>query len=126
MALAAQGSVGASSMPLVGLTLQRIFTRNSFTTNIQTNVIAHVDTMIEVLRGHAKSGKEVDLAALFFLFTLDRFAPSSWSLAHAEQLRRHGLWLRAGLDAVGHTRPLRDGVRLCSAAQCVRACGDLG
>lgn len=51
----------------------RIFTRNSFMTNIQTNVISHVDTMIDVLRGHAKSGEEIDLAALFFLLTLDSF-----------------------------------------------------
>jgi len=51
----------------------RIFTRNSFLTNIQTNVISHVDTLIDVMRGHAKSGEELGLSELFFRFTLDSF-----------------------------------------------------
>ena len=119
MALATQGSLGALRLK-IGLTSQRIFTRNSFLTNIQTNVISHVDTLTEVMRGHAKSGEELALSELYFRFTLDRQA-SPLARSSRRQLRRHGIWLGARLYGVGHASPVRHSIRLRADAQYVFA-----
>lgn len=57
-----------------------IFSRKSFETLIQSNVLSHTATLIEVLGEAAEDGRIVKLDKLFFALTFDAFVSMGFGI----------------------------------------------
>jgi len=76
----------------------RVFTANSFRGVITSSLETSVEKLRAVLRGHAASGKEFALDALFFSFTLDSFSKMAFGISIGSMESDHPLPFAEAFD----------------------------